>query len=87
MPKANRRRREFEPLHADRFYRKAEVVANRYLGYGPTQLDQNIANGEIEPPIALSESGRASGWFGRYLIKKQTELEAKAAAKRDSVAA
>jgi hypothetical protein len=66
----------FLPLVPDRFYRRGEVVANRYLGYGHTQLEEKIRAGEIEPPIALSKSGRATGWFGRYLIKRQAELEA-----------
>jgi hypothetical protein len=76
---------QFTPLVPDRFYRKGEVVANRYFGVGSTQLEEKIKGGEIEPPIPLSESGHACGWFGRYIIKWQAEREA--AAKRNTVAA
>jgi hypothetical protein len=86
MPKKKSKKPyEFLPLVPDRFYRKNEVVANRYLGYGFTQLEEKIKAGEIDPPISLSNSGRACGWFGRYIIKLQAAREA--AAKRKVEAA
>jgi hypothetical protein len=83
MPK--KREPKFLPLVPDRFYRVSEVVSERYLGYGSEQnLSEKIEAGEIDPPIKLSESGRACGWFGRYLIKKQAEIEAAASAKQSA---
>lgn len=82
-PKTSKPRYEFLPLVPDRFYRRAEVVANRYLGYSDTQLEIKIRAGEIDPPISLSASSRASGWFGRTLI----ELQSRYAAKRSTRAA
>jgi hypothetical protein len=68
---------EFLPLVPDRFYRRAEVVANRYLGYSNTQLEEKIKSGEIDPPISLSANSRACGWFGRDIIKLQSQYAAK----------
>ena len=64
----------FGRLLPDRFYRRAEVVENRLLGYRSTQLNAKIASGEIKPPVSLSRSGRAKGWFGRYLLERQAEV-------------
>ena len=43
----------------------------RYFGYKPTQLDEKIKSGEIPPPMALSDSGRARGWLGSQIIEHQ----------------
>jgi hypothetical protein len=71
------------PINPNSFYRKSVVVRHRFLGYGHSQLDEKIKVGEIDPPVALSESGRAVGWYGRYLLEKQAEREA--AAERKAV--
>jgi hypothetical protein len=73
------------PLVPDRFYRRYEVVENKYFGYSNQQLQELIERDEIEPPIALSKDGRAVGWFGRDILRMQAELEA--AAKQRSRAA
>jgi len=66
------------PLHPNSFYRRSVVVRHRLLGYGSSQLAEKIKAGEIKPPIALSESGKAVGWYGKYLLEKQAEREAAA---------
>ena len=77
-PKQNfRNSYQYIPLVPDRFYRRSEVVANRYLGYSDSQLEYPIQLGEIDPPISLSNSSRACGWFGRYIIKLQAQYAAK----------
>jgi hypothetical protein len=70
------------PIDPDRFYRKAEIIRRRFFGYGVSQFDEKIKKGELPPLISLSETGRASGLYGRIIINLQEELEAKAAAKR-----
>lgn len=67
---------QYLPLVPDRFYRKSETIANRYYGIGATQLEKKIAAGEIAPPIKLSPTGRALGWFGRTIIAHQQKVEA-----------
>jgi hypothetical protein len=39
-----------------------------------TEIDAKIKSGEIEAPIALSESGRAKGWTGQQIINHQQRL-------------
>jgi predicted DNA-binding transcriptional regulator AlpA len=56
----------------------------KYFGLGPTQIDEKIKKGEIPKPIALSDSGRATGWTGRQIIEHQARLLA-AAAEQDPV--
>ena len=66
---------QFIPLYEDRFYRRNEVVKHRYLGLGNTALEAKIKSGAIDPPISLG--GRATGWFGRTLIKLQSQFAVK----------
>jgi hypothetical protein len=63
------------PLNPNSFYRKSVVVRHRLLGYKHSQLDEKIKAGEIDPPVALSESGRAVGWWGHYLLSRQAALK------------
>jgi predicted DNA-binding transcriptional regulator AlpA len=63
-----------EGLVPDQIYRASE--ARKYFGYKATQLDEKIKTGEIPAPIYLSDTGRARGWFGRQIIKWQSEREA-----------
>jgi predicted DNA-binding transcriptional regulator AlpA len=58
------------------FIRKSE--AHLYFGYRPTQIDGKIKSGEIPPPIKLSKSGRATGWFGRQIIDWEAQKLAEA---------
>jgi hypothetical protein len=61
-----------ERVRPDSFYRRSVVVRNRLLGYGSTQLNEKIKAGEIDPPVRLSETGRACGWWGHYLLSRQS---------------
>jgi predicted DNA-binding transcriptional regulator AlpA len=70
----------FRPLSAGQFYRKGE--AEIYFGCGPTKIDQMIADGEIEPPISITDTGRAVGWFGETIIAWQQRRKAAARASR-----
>jgi hypothetical protein len=60
--------------------------AKRYFGYQYTQLKKKIAAGFIPAPIALSDDGRALGWFGAQVIEHQQRLM-KAAEKRTAARA
>lgn len=46
----------------------------RYFGYKLTQLAKKIKEGEIPAPFALSDSGRATGWFGSQIIEWQQRI-------------
>jgi predicted DNA-binding transcriptional regulator AlpA len=73
----NQRQRQSEqPLHADWFYRL--IDAHKYFGYSPTVISEKIKSGEIPPPVSLSDSGRAKGWFGRVILEWQAGRQAKA---------
>lgn len=80
MPVNTRSQRSREvderPIHPDWFYRLSE--ARKFFGYGPTTLDAKIKSGEIPAPVALSDTGRACGWFGRVILEWQAERKAKA---------
>jgi predicted DNA-binding transcriptional regulator AlpA len=65
------------PLRPDDFYRMSE--AERFFGYRHSRLPEAIEKGAIPKPIAISDGGRAKGWFGRQIIAWQKEREAKAA--------
>ena len=60
-----------EPLNPDLLYRLRD--ARKYFGLAPTQLTERIKSGDIPPPVKLSASGRATGWFGRQIIAWQAE--------------
>ena len=45
--------------------------APKYFGLRGSQLYEKIKAGEIEPPIALSASGRAKGFLGQQIIEHQ----------------
>ena len=63
------------PLIAGHFYRLGEAPV--FFGYGHTAIEEKIRTGA--PPIKLTDSGRAKGWFGRTILKWQQEREAAAA--------
>lgn len=75
------RRRPPPILSPDHFYRLAD--GPHFFGYGPTVLAEKIETGEVPKPIALSDSGRARGWFGRTIIAWQRSRE-EAAAKQSA---
>jgi hypothetical protein len=68
-----------QPLYPDRFYRLTD--AHYYFGYSPTILTVKIKSGEIPPPVSLSDSGRAKGYFGRVILAWQAERQEKANAR------
>jgi predicted DNA-binding transcriptional regulator AlpA len=63
------------------FYRRRD--ASKFFGYGHSVLHLRIKAGEIPAPVALSADGRASGWFGRDILKWQAARKPKTAAARD----
>jgi predicted DNA-binding transcriptional regulator AlpA len=68
---------ETADIAADRFYRRVEVIRNRYFGVGNTALEELIKKGTISPPVKLGH--RIVGWFGRDLIENQRRLQQEAA--------
>jgi hypothetical protein len=73
MPKAAKQSQDPLPLIPDRFYRKSVVAENKYFGCGITALEDMIRDKKIAPPVRIGR--RMVGWFGRYLIQAQRELE------------
>jgi predicted DNA-binding transcriptional regulator AlpA len=61
------------------FYRMAEW-GEAFFGFAASQLETKIRTGEIPKPVALSDTGRARGWFGRDILDWQNKRRAKAAA-------
>ena len=73
-----------EGLHPNEIVRWKD--APKYFGLGKTQLDEKIKAGEIDPPIALSASGRAKGFTGQQIIEhqqRQRELSCKRNARHE----
>jgi len=62
-----------QPINPDHFYRLYE--ARKFFGYGPSTVEEKIRTKELPQPVALSDSGRARGWFGRQIIQWQRERE------------
>src|SRR5262245_38964775 len=54
------------------------------LGLGDTQIDEAVRRGELPPPIALTESGRAIGWIEAEI---DAHLAARMAARDQAMAA
>jgi hypothetical protein len=65
------------PIQPDFFYRLAD--GSKWFGYRSAQLFDAINKGIVPKPIALSDTGRAKGWFGRTILAWQAERERKAA--------
>jgi predicted DNA-binding transcriptional regulator AlpA len=68
------------PLNPDFFYRKHSPVAMGVIGLAPSQIDEKIKSGELPPPMAAFESGRATGWTGAQLIAFKEQRLARALA-------
>jgi predicted DNA-binding transcriptional regulator AlpA len=66
-------------IFPDHFYRVS--VAGKFFGYSPTVLHEKIRSGEIPSPVALSDGGRARGWFGRTILQWQHKRESTPASK------
>jgi predicted DNA-binding transcriptional regulator AlpA len=62
-----------QPINPDYFYRLHE--ARKFFGYGPSTVEEKIRNKELPMPVALSDSGRARGWFGRQILEWQRGRE------------
>lgn len=75
MPKAKKKiaspPRLDGPINPDLLYRVTDAI--KYFGYRPTQLTEKIKSGDIPPPVKLSTSGHAAGWFGRQIIEWQQQ--------------
>jgi hypothetical protein len=52
----------------------------KYFGLKLTQLREKVEAGEIPPPMVLSDTGRAKGWFGSQIIEHHERLAKRAAA-------
>jgi predicted DNA-binding transcriptional regulator AlpA len=71
-----------EPLHPHFIYRKTSKVAQRVIGLGITQINEEIAKGTIPRPLDLTGDGRAQGWTGAQLLEMQQRRLDKAEAAR-----
>jgi hypothetical protein len=69
-----------KPLHPDHFYRLN--IGPIFFGYSHARLLIAIRDGDVPTPIALSDTGRAQGWFGRTIIAWQQERQQKATEKK-----
>lgn len=65
------RRMPDELIHPHHFYRRCD--ARKFFGYASSVLDLKIKAGEIPVPVALSDSGRATGWFGQTILDWQQQ--------------
>lgn len=63
-------------------YRKTDPGTLRIIGLKATAIDEEIAKGNLPPPMDLTPAGKAKGWLGATLIKIQRERLARAAAKQ-----
>jgi hypothetical protein len=72
-------------LDPNQIFRPREAA--KYFGYKHTQLAEKIKNGEIDPPIPLSDSGRAVGFTGRQIIEHHRRRLAAATKRRSRAAA
>src|SRR5262245_59190787 len=66
-------------LDPNALYRKYSPEAQRAIGLKETAMNDAIARGDIDPPVPVTENGRAVGWYGYQLIalcRKRLELAA-----------
>jgi predicted DNA-binding transcriptional regulator AlpA len=84
-PRPRRRRAGMEDdagpvhLHPDYFYRF--ILGPKFFGYELSRLYDAIRDGIVPPPVSISDSGRAKGWFGREILRWQEERQKLALAK------
>jgi hypothetical protein len=68
-------------------YRRNHRETRRILGLEDNAIDGLIAEGALPPPIPLTKSGKAVGWWGWQLIayvkRKANEAEERAQALRN----
>lgn len=78
-------------LNPNFIYRLESDVVFGVVGLSVTQRNLAIANGELEPPVKLTKSGRARGYTGQQLINIQQRrlaaAEAEATTRREAAAA
>jgi hypothetical protein len=67
-------------LIPDHFYRWPKALP--FIGTGKSQAQELIARGELEPPIKLSDTGRAVAFLGIQLVRFQQRRLAKAEEQR-----
>jgi predicted DNA-binding transcriptional regulator AlpA len=61
-----------------RIYRKYAKETQEILGLGRSAIEEAIKNGDIPPPLPLTEHGSATGWLGEMLIEIQNKRIARA---------
>jgi hypothetical protein len=64
------------PINENFFYRLQLLPL--FIGLGRSQINEGIINGDLPPPLAPTEGGRARGYLGRQILQIQADLEAKA---------
>jgi hypothetical protein len=74
-----------EPSTANEFgiipyklYRKSLKTTREILGLGPTQINAEIENKTLPPPVSLTKDGKAKGWYGYVLIELVKERQKQA---------
>jgi hypothetical protein len=58
-----------QPIRPNFFYR--QKFGPMFFGYAQARLYVAIDKGAIPPPIELSDTGRAKGWFGHVILSWQ----------------
>jgi hypothetical protein len=58
-----------------------------FFGLKHSQVAEKVKSGEIEPPIPLTETGKAVGWTGYQLAKHHWRRLQLAAARKQEIAA
>ena len=62
-----------ETILPHRFYPRAEIARQRWIGLGRTQLDVHVASGDLPPLVAPCEGSASRGYYGRTILNIQTE--------------
>ena len=61
------------------FYRKTDAETRRIIGLKPTQIEEAIKTGDLDPPATITSTGRATGWQGTQLISHIRKRQKRAA--------
>jgi hypothetical protein len=69
-------------INPSRIYRKFARETQDILGLKRTAIEEAIENGDIPPPLPLTDHGTATGWMGITLIELQRKRLAKTEALR-----
>lgn len=65
------------PRRAQRAFRKKQL--KEFTGLSDTQIDEEIARGELSPGTLINEGGRARIWYEDEIVEYQDRKRAKAA--------